>query len=79
MVQKSEWDPLQLARLLDLPEEDVHDLLVALGYEAGGDGIFRITNDPDKAHLRKRLAAEHFLWDGWHEARSHATDEDPPG
>lgn len=77
VTKRAEWDPGKLARLLDVPEEDVGDLLVGLGYEKGSDGKFRKTNDPDKAHLRKRLAQEHFLWDGWHDPEPAVSDEDP--
>lgn len=79
IVRRSEWDSAKLARLLDVPEGDVRDLLEALGYVESTDGLFRYSNDSDRAALRKRLAERHYLWDGWHEPRQPASDDPPPG
>lgn len=77
IVSRSEWDVTRLARLLDVDESEARDLLVALGYEGPHD-VLRISDDKDKAHLRKRLAEQHFLWDGWHEVRKPRGSDDPP-
>lgn len=79
IVCRSEWSPSTLARLLDVPEPGVRELLTALGYVPGADGLFRFSDDPEKAQLRKRLAEEHFLWDGWHEMKKPPSEDEPPG
>lgn len=70
IVMRSEWDVTKLAQLLEVEVSEATQLLEALGYGEYPDRVYRWTNEPDKAHLRKRLAERHFLWDGWHDVKS---------
>lgn len=55
ILGRDEWEAAKLMRMLGLTSDEAEDLLEALGFEEVRDGVYRASNDPQRAALREQL------------------------